>query len=207
MTKLAILGASGHGKVLAEIAELNGYDNITFYDDRWQLLSENYPWPVIGSTEQLLSDCTQYDACIVGIGNNTIRLEKQQLLVDAGANITSLLHPKAFVSRYVTLGVGVCVMANASVNIDSTIEDGCIVNTGASVDHDCHLSRGVHISPGASLAGNVSVGEGSWVGIGASVKQSIIIGKKVIVGAGAAVVNDIADELTVVGVPAKELIS
>ena len=32
MPKLAILGASGHGKVVADIAELNGYD-VVFFDD------------------------------------------------------------------------------------------------------------------------------------------------------------------------------
>ena len=33
MAKLAIIGASGHGKVLADIAELTGWEEIDFYDD------------------------------------------------------------------------------------------------------------------------------------------------------------------------------
>ena len=32
---LAILGASGHGKVLADIAELSGWSAIEFFDDAW----------------------------------------------------------------------------------------------------------------------------------------------------------------------------
>ncbi|MBT6282943.1 MAG: acetyltransferase, partial [Phycisphaerae bacterium] len=77
--------------------------------------------------------------------------------------------------------------------------------TGATVDHDCELADGVHISPGANLGGNVTVGECSWIGIGACVKNGVTIGKNVIVGAGAAVVQDVPDNVTVVGVPAKEL--
>ena len=33
MNCLAILGASGHGKVVAEIAELQGWKKIVFFDD------------------------------------------------------------------------------------------------------------------------------------------------------------------------------
>lgn len=31
MKKLTIIGASGHGKVVADIAKLNGYDEIVFF--------------------------------------------------------------------------------------------------------------------------------------------------------------------------------
>ena len=31
--RLIIIGASGHGKVVADIAKLNGYTNIAFLDD------------------------------------------------------------------------------------------------------------------------------------------------------------------------------
>ena len=31
--KIVIIGASGHGKVIADIAEKNGYEEIVFLDD------------------------------------------------------------------------------------------------------------------------------------------------------------------------------
>lgn len=79
------------------------------------------------------------------------------------------------------------------------------MNTGCSVDHDCVLADFVHISPGARLAGGVAVGQCSWGGIGACVKQMINIGENVVVGAGAAVLSDVAEGMTVVGVPARAL--
>lgn len=43
---LAILGASGHGKVLADIAELTGWDKVVFFDDAWPEVQRNGAWEV-----------------------------------------------------------------------------------------------------------------------------------------------------------------
>lgn len=205
MKCLAILGASGHGKVVADIAESCGWDNIVFFDDAWPSLQDNAHWPVVGDTDSLLVQLTQFDGVIVGIGNNIIRQLKTRALHDAGAKIVSLVHPEATVSRYASLGNGSVVMAGVVINVDVVTGQGAILNTGCSIDHDTILGDFVHISPGARLAGSVQIGDLSWVGIGASVRQLVCIGQKVTVGASAAVVNHVLDGLTVVGVPARAL--
>lgn len=203
MKSLAVLGASGHGQVVADCAELCGWQAVIFFDDTWPSLSENGVWPVRGNTELLLSSLSGFDGVLVAIGNNRIRCEKLQLLRDSGAKLVSLVHPAASVSRYASIGEGVIILAGAVVNVNARIGDGVIINTAASVDHDCRLAAGVHVSPGAHLAGEVAVGERSWIGIGASVRQQITLGCDVTVGAGAAVVQGVSDGLVVVGVPAK----
>lgn len=205
MKRLAILGASGHGKVVAEIAELTGWD-VCFFDDAFPSVNALAHWSVVGNTDDLLNDLQRFEGCFVAIGNNRIRLAKQQMLAQMDATLPVLIHPSAVVSRYAMLEAGCVVMAGAVINPFVRINRACIINTAASVDHDCVLDDGVHISPGAHLAGAVSVGPCSWVGIGASVKQCVKLGSNVVVGAGAVVVSDIADNLTVVGVPAKTLI-
>lgn len=35
MRKLAILGAGGHGKVVADTAECCGWEEVFFFDDAW----------------------------------------------------------------------------------------------------------------------------------------------------------------------------
>lgn len=202
MTKCAILGASGHGKVIAEIAELNGFKNIFFFDDRFPELTRLAHWSVKGSTADLLALVHKFDLVVVAIGHNATRLQKLQLLQQTGAKLEPLIHPSATVSGYAQLGEGSVVMANAVINAFSVVGVGGIINTSATVDHDCVLADGVHISPGANLAGGVCVGEQSWIGIGAQIKQLIRIGNKVIVGAGATVIRDIPDFQTVVGSPA-----
>lgn len=201
MKKLAILGASGHGKVVADTAELLGYE-VFFFDDAWPQLEANDHWPVVGDTARLLSLVGEFSGAAVAIGNNRIRLDKLNLLGDAGFDLPVLVHPQACVSRYAVLGSGTVVFAGAVVNADAQLGSGVILNTGCTVDHDCVLGDAVHVSPGANLAGGVQVGARSWIGIGSAVRQLVIIGADVVVGAGAAVVKDVPDRVTVTGVPA-----
>lgn len=202
---LAILGASGHGKVVADIAQSVGWRKITFFDDAWPNINENGIWPIEGSTETLLANLKDFDGVIIAIGNNQIRLQKlKQLKIERG-NIISLIHPTAYVSVYAKVEAGTVVMPQAVINIDAHIGMGCIINTGATVDHDCSLFESVHVSPGANLAGGVIVKSCSWVGTGACIRQNITIGKNAVVGAGAVVVKDVADKAVVVGNPARRV--
>ncbi|MGP5404259.1 acetyltransferase [Psychrobacter celer] len=200
---LAILGASGHGKVLADIAELTGWEKIDFFDDAWPERKNNGAWQVIGDTQKLLDSLKAYDGVIVAIGNNKIRQRKLQQLDSAGAKIITLIHPSATVSRYTKIGPGSVVVAGAVINPDCIIGSGAIINTCSSVGHDCTLGDAVHVCPGARLAGGSEVNDRAWIGVGSSVRQLIRIGSDAIVGAGAAVVQDVLPNITVVGVPAR----
>jgi len=206
MNRLAILGASGHGKVVADAAECMGWRSIEFFDDAWPAITTIGNWMVLGGTLELLARVEEFDGVLVAIGNNDVRQEKLNVLKSLGARLPVLVHPSATVSRYASIGAGSVVFASAVVNAYASVSDGAILNTGCSIDHDCILGSCVHISPGARLAGAVSVGAGSWIGIGACVKQNVRIGSKVMVGAGAAVVGDISDNMTVVGVPARAIV-
>ncbi|MDH5394510.1 MAG: acetyltransferase [Gammaproteobacteria bacterium] len=203
MKRLAILGASGHGKVVAECAQAAGWNEIVFYDDAWPECKLNGIWNVVGNTDTLFNEISDYDGVIVGIGNNIARLEKQNELSNKGALLVSVIHPSAVISQSVSMGLGSVVMPMAVINIDSELGRCCIINTAATIDHDCRLGDGVHVSPGANIAGGVVVGNCSWIGIGASVRQLVTIGDSAVIGAGATVVTDIDAHRTVVGIPAK----
>lgn len=202
MKRLALLGASGHGKVVAEAALAGGWDTIEFFDDAWPQRQHNGVWPVVGDSSALMTRLSEFQGVIVSIGDCSVRWNKHQALQAAKAPIVSVVHPAASVSRYATLGIGTAVMAGAVVNIDATVGEAGIINTGATVDHDCRLGAAVHVSPGVHLAGGVQVGLGAWLGIGVVVKQGLSIGEQAVVGAGAVVVRHVADRLTVVGNPA-----
>lgn len=203
--KLAILGASGHGKVVADTAECCGWQTVEFFDDAWPGLQTNAAWSVVGDSAALLGRLADFDGVVVAIGNNRIRHAKLIELRTAEACLVTLVHPAAIVSRYAAIGQGTVVFAGAVVNAEACIGQGAILNTGCSIDHDCVLGDAVHISPGARLAGGVQVGDLSWIGIGASVRQLVRIGERVMVGAGSAVVGDIPNDVTVAGVPAKRM--
>lgn len=203
MKTLAIVGASGHGKVVADAALTSGrWDKVVFYDDAWPEKSGNGIFEVIGNSASLVA-LEDKPEVIVAIGDNKVRLVKQMELVKNGFVIATLVHPTATIATSVNLGSGTVVLAGAVINADARVGAGCIVNSNAVVEHDCELATAVHISPGASLAGGVSVGEASWIGIGAVVIQAINIGKNVVVGAGSVVIDHLPDNVTAVGVPVK----
>lgn len=197
MNRLIIIGASGHGKVVADIALKNGYREIAFLDDNEEI-TECAGFPVIGKTAKAKSIAGDK---IVAIGNAKIR-EQIQKQIDT----ITLIHPDAVISRRVQLGRGTVVMAGSVINSDTVIGDGCIINTGSSVDHDCKINDYVHISVGAHVAGTCEIGKGAWIGAGAVVSNNIKICSDCMVGAGAVVIKDIRHNGIYVGVPA-ELIS
>jgi sugar O-acyltransferase (sialic acid O-acetyltransferase NeuD family) len=203
MKSLAILGAGGHGKVIADAALCSGWEDIVFFDDRWPTLSHLGVWDVVGDSQSFNEQATCFDAVFVAIGDNGIRMDKMSTLLRENIPLATVIHPSATVSRFAQVGLGSILCAGAVVNPDSVVGIGSIINTGATVDHDCSVGDFVHISPGANLASGVRVGDLSWIGIGSSIRQLITIGSGVVVGAGAVVIKDIPDACTVVGIPAE----
>ena len=204
MKKLIVVGAGGHGKVVADTAEqMARWDLIVFVDLTFPALSNCGHWSVIANDLDQLEGNYLGSDFIVAIGDNTIRMKVFIACLSLDFHPVKIIHPTAYVSRHAEVGIGTVIFANAVINVGSSIGRCCIINSGATVDHDCHLGDAVHVSPGANLAGEVSVGQASWVGIGASIKQQLSIGDNVMIGAGASVVNNISANLTVVGVPAK----
>ena len=201
--RLAILGASGHGKVVADAAGLAGWDEVVFFDDAWPGVTKNGPWAVVGDTAALLRDVNCFDGVVVAIGNNSIRQAKQRELAASGAQIVSVIHPASVISEYAMVGAGSVVFANAVINACAEVGEGCIVNTGAVVEHDCVMGDFAHVSPNAVLAGGVRVGSLAWIGGCASVRQLIEVGEGTVVGMGAVVTKDVPPGVTVVGSPAR----
>ncbi|MCO5101254.1 MAG: acetyltransferase [Burkholderiaceae bacterium] len=196
---LAILGAGGHGRVVADCArEMRRWTCIVHYDD-----DRSSDPGVRGNLESAFAVESPDVDFIVALGNGELRLRWLGRLQAAGKSIAAIVHPSAVVSAGAFVGTGTVVVAGAVVNVGAVLGGGCIVNTLAGVDHDCRLADGVHVSPGAHLAGEVTVGERSWIGIGSAVRHRVRIGRDVVVGAGAVVVRDVPDGCTVVGVPAR----
>ena len=203
MKRLAIFGASGHGKVIAEIALSTDWDSVEFYDDAFPVKASVDNCSIKGSLDTLLEKSNSYNGFHVAIGENRTRLNILNHLLELDLSCPNIIAHSAVVSQSASLGVGIAIMANVVVNANAMLGNGVILNTSCSVDHDCNLAPGVHISPGAHLAGDVSVGICSWVGIGSAIIQGKVIGSNSIIGAGSTVITDIPSGVTAVGVPNK----
>jgi UDP-N-acetylbacillosamine N-acetyltransferase len=196
-SKLLILGAGGHGKVVADAAvEAGIWREMKFLDD---VATKN----VVGSIKSLPNFSTAEFDVVVAIGDNKIRKTLIDWAKELGFNIATVIHPTAFVSKSSKIGYGTVIFANSVVNACASIGYGCIINTGSIVEHDCSIGDAAHICPNATLAGGAKIGNSTRVGMNSCVIEKTVVGKNVIIGAGSSVINDIEDNVTAVGVPAK----
>ena len=196
--KLLIIGAGGHGRVVADIAEATGkYSEIAFLDDG---VIEKIPrFPVLGGSAIAVEKKTEYEV-IVAIGNSKVR---NKIMENLDVDFAILIHPAAVIGSEVSIGEGTVIMPGAIVNTGSNIGKGVIINTASSVDHDCEIGDYCHVAVGAHLCGNVQVKEHTWIGAGATVIQGTEICDNCMIGAGAVVVKKIEEAGIYVGVPAR----
>lgn len=199
-----MVGASGHGKVCVEIAELSDrYDEILFLDDS-PIMKKCGKYDVIGTSSELYQYVDDKTEFFVSIGKYEHRKRIQEKIEAASGTVATLFHPQAVISETVTFGAGTVVMPGAVINTGTSIGKGVIVNTSCSIDHDSSVGDWSHISVGAHLSGTVEVGENCWIGAGATVSNNLSICSNVTVGAGTVVVKDIEKVGTYVGVPARK---
>lgn len=201
MKRLIIIGAGGHGKVVADIADKQGgYGSICFLDDGKR---DDFIYPILGGVDAIEKFVKNSDF-FVAIGNADTRKKITEKIRKAKGKIVSLFHPNAVIGANVVCGEGVVVMAGAVINSSSKIGNGVIINTCSSVDHDCIIGDYTHISVGAHIAGNVKIGDNTWISAGAIVINNLEIVNDCIIGAGAVVVKNINESGKYMGVPAKK---
>lgn len=195
--KVVIIGAGGHGRVIADIVTLSGDVVLGFLDDKDP--SEFPNITILGKLTDI-ERFKQEASFIVGIGNNQLR---KQIMETFDVDWYTAIHPTAVITSDVVIGEGTAIMANAVINTGSKLGRGVIVNTAATVDHDNVLEDYVHASPGVHLGGTVHIGSETWIGIGAVVINNVDICEECVIGAGALVILPIMLKGVYIGVPAK----
>lgn len=156
MKSLLIIGAGGHGQVVAECAEACGYKKIDFLDD-------NHP-DAIGKIDQIDAVANNYDGVIISIGSNEIRRELIIRVQIINAPLTTLIHPRAYVSPTATVGSGSIVLPGVVIHTNAIIGKGCIISIGALIDHDAivedfsHINTGAIVGAGKRASGKVEAG-------------------------------------------------
>lgn len=201
MDKLAVIGGGGHGRVVADLARVLGWEPI-IYDDAHPLIWRGSVISV-GAIQDV--EVVPSLRVLLGIGDNIKRSEIFKAFVQSNVSLPCLIHPSVICASQVEIGLGTVLLPGSIIHTGAAVGAGCIVNIGATIDHDCILDDFVHVSSGSNLAGGVVVGEGAWIGANAVVRQGVRIGPGAVVGAGAVVVRDVLTETTVVGNPARAL--
>ena len=199
--KVIIIGASGHGKVIADIVLKSQDILVGFLDDgvaKDTIIFDNYK--VIGNLT-CIEDYQDHEF-IIAIGNNAIR---KKIAESINVNYYTAIHPTSIIASDVLIEEGSCVMARSVINMHAHIKKHCIINTGSIIEHDCIIEDYVHVSPNAVLCGGVKVGTLTHIGASATVRNYKSITSNTIIGMGCVVSDDINEEGVYVGIPARKL--
>jgi sugar O-acyltransferase (sialic acid O-acetyltransferase NeuD family) len=184
MGDLLIVGAGGHGSVVAETAELmDKWENIMFLDDRIDVNVVLYH-KIIGKLGDYESFSDKYEYAIVCIGDNEKRLDLIKKLLKAGYKVPVIIHPKASVSKYSNVEEGSVILAGAVINTGARIGRGCIININSSVDHDCIVYDGVHVCSGAVVRSMCRIGRLCYIGAGGCVRSGTVLKERLILQDG-----------------------
>jgi sugar O-acyltransferase (sialic acid O-acetyltransferase NeuD family) len=203
--RLLVYGAGGHGKVVADVGRSIGFACAGFLDDDPAKDGTSFFGARVMTWARFQREAWVDAMVALGIGDNAARERCFDRIRAAGHSVATLVHESAIVAPSAQLGPGTVVMALAAVNPDAVVGEGAILNTGSVVEHDCRLGRFVHLSPNAALGGRVSIGDRTHLGLGAVALPGLRIGSDIRVGAGAVVIRDVADGLTLAGVPARPI--
>jgi sugar O-acyltransferase (sialic acid O-acetyltransferase NeuD family) len=209
--KVLIIGAGGHGQVVADIF-LNRLKNgniktqpVGFLDDNLALQQQILlGLPVLGTVTQL--SAITHDAVIVALGDNRTRQKISRTLHHQNEHFATAIHPTAIIGVEVKIAVGTMICAGVVINPGAYLGQGVILNTGCTIDHHNHIGDYAHIGPGVHLGGDVEIDEGALIGIGATVMPQRRVGAWSVVGAGAVVTKDIPAYATVIGIPARSIV-
>jgi sugar O-acyltransferase (sialic acid O-acetyltransferase NeuD family) len=183
--KLVIVGAGGHGKAIADLAEsLCVWSEIVFVDDSYPDTKEAMGFRIVGKTGDIYEGSFKNSSFIVAIGNNIVRMKLVKEITSNGMNLISITHPTAIVSKYAIIGAGVAIMAGAIVGTNASLADGCLINANSTVDHDCILESGAHLGVGVQIAGGVCIGAKAWLQAGVSAGYHTIVGEEEVIPTG-----------------------
>ncbi len=203
MNRLLVVGAGGHGCVVAETAlRTEIWSDVAHLDDLLERPQLQTGVEILGSINDLETLTRSRDQFVIAVGDNTVRL---RLFEDLKRHLVpaSVIAPEALVSKTVAIGDGAVIMAGAIVNVGVVLGEACILNTASTIEHGVTLGPGVHVGPGAILGGDVEEGARTFIGMGARVLPGVSLGDDVVVGAGAVVVHDLPEAGVYLGVPAR----
>jgi sugar O-acyltransferase (sialic acid O-acetyltransferase NeuD family) len=201
--KSVIIGYSGHAYVVGDSYISKG-NKIDYYTNLIKVTSNPFNLEYLGCETDLNFKGWEMELnFILGIGDNNLRYNAAQLILNKFKKIESVIDSNAIISKTVNIGIGVFASKGVLINAFSKVHDFAILNTGCIIEHECDIGTAAHIAPGAVLAGNVKIGKRTFVGANSVIKQGVEIGDDVIIGAGSVIIENVRSNSKIVGNPGR----
>lgn len=207
--KLAIFGASGFAREVADVALVDGYEEISYLDVS-PGSGEYFGFPLFDEVHSDVLQSTGW-SFVVGVGNNALRRKIYSKF--PSLRYVNVTHPSASFGRrqkeLLQSTRGNIITAGVRFTNNIRFGDFGIFNLNCTIGHDCMIEDFVNIAPGANVSGNVMLSTGSYVGTNASIiegrtiDEKLVVGSSSTVGAGSVVTRAVPPDVIVKGVPAK----
>jgi sugar O-acyltransferase (sialic acid O-acetyltransferase NeuD family) len=210
MRDLVIYGAGGFGReVLLLIDQINAdkkqWNVLGFIDDGKPAHTQVDDHEVLGGANYL-QQTTAPLSVVMAIAEPALRRKIVGDLKGASIDFPTLLHPAANLGdrKRNKFQEGSIITAGNILTTSVHVGRFVILNLSCTVGHDVILGDYCTILPGCNISGNVKIGQGTLLGTGSQVLQNLTLGSHCKVGAGAVVTKSFGDDLTVLGIPARE---
>lgn len=200
--KLILIGAGGYSKSVIDSLDFGKYEVFGFIDDVKS--GSHLGYKILGNEIEKIENKENY-VYFISIGDNNKRKYWYKKILKYNLKIINIIDKNAILSKNITYGRGIFIGKSAIVNSDVKIGENVIINTRSLLEHGSSIGNHSNVSTNTVINGDVKIGNNCFIGSCSVVIGQKKIGDSVIVGAGSVVINDIENNSTVVGVPAKEI--
>lgn len=202
-----IFGASGIGLAAYEIFRSHDLMIYGFLDDRDELHGKEIDEVVVlGSTDDdgYLKYIGQKCEAFVASDDNSERKSIVKLLKDRRKVMPiNAVHKNASLSASTDISHGNFIDDGTVLGAKSVMGNHNLLHSGVIIEYEANIGSFVQIGAGSVIGAGTKIEDEVFIGAGAVIVPGIRIGKNARIGAGSVVVENVDDNVTVFGNPAK----
>ena len=197
MKRLAIIGTKEFAEQITAFALHTGeFEVVGYYDNIEPKGNKVNGRPVFGTVDDAIEGYKNkvFDEIFIGVGYTRFDLREQFYTQLKGkVPFANIIWPGAFVSKSASLGEGIFIGKNSSVDMGSVIEDNVFIHGESQIGHDNHIGAHSYISGHVNSAGFVSMGKRIFLGICVCIADHITICDDAWIGLACVVAKNIKE--------------